>query len=230
TVTCVCGTPFAGDRVDAMKPEEATAYPPTADRDTVNLLDGMERVAVPAAGGRTAVGYRCSFEAKAAGDYLLSFTFPPLWLADEKRFVTDLVRVVVHVRDESGWAKSPPGPFAIVPMTRPYGLGEHTVFLVRLVHQKPVRRQMVEVERYSPAPPAKLPDPEFVTARVLTDDAGVATCTLHERGWWVLSAEQSPMPMTIEPTLARGEERFPVRPRAVFVVFVAGRPGAEGQK
>lgn len=225
TVTCVCGKPFTGERVNAEKPQEATAYPPTTVLNTVDLLPRLEKITVTGAGMNSTTGYRCEFVPPEPGDYVLAFAFPPLWLEHEERFLQDAVRVVLHVHKESGWTNNPTGPVAFVPMTRPYGLRERAFFQARLVHEKPERRHLVELEQYSPEPPAELPDPEFITLRFLTDDRGVASCTLPEPGWWVLSAEQSELPMTIPPQLQRGDRMYPVNQRAILLVFVAGLPG-----
>ena len=231
TITYVLGKPFVGQRDDAEKPVQATAYGPLAS-SSIDLLPSLEKVKIPAGEKKFVTGYRCSFAPKERGDYTLIFESAPLWMKDQQRFFQDAIRVNLHVQAETGWAgRTQDGiPFAFLPLTRPYGLRAQTAFQAKLDNAKPERWHYVNLEKYNAEPPKELPDVEFITMRVRSDDHGVVTCTLPETGWWVLSAQQSDLPMTLPPKLKKGDKEYPLTRRAILLVFVEGGPRKKGDK
>ena len=85
----------------------------------------------------------------------------------------------------------------MLPLTRPYGLRAGMVFQALAIIRDdaaprtefaPQPGTLVEVERYNPTPPKELPPDEHITRTLKTDQAGVATVTLTESGWWAVTA------------------------------------------
>src|SRR5262245_57419225 len=189
-VTYQFGHPFEHVLWDADKPVRAFAFAP--DRKSIDLLPALEKVELPGPDGKKVVGYRFAFQPAGRGDFTLLVESPPVWMEDEKHFVHDVCRVVIHVETQKGWDLLHAGPdeFAAVPMTRPYGLRPGTVFQTRVRTRDAVTpvAHLVEVERYNSTPPKALPPDEHITLSLKTDLAGVATCTLPDAGWWAITA------------------------------------------
>jgi cobalt/nickel transport protein len=221
TLTYQFGHPFEHELFDAEKPEKARVFSP--DGKEVDLLGRLEKVELPTDDGKKHAGYRVSFRPTSRGDYAFIFDSPLVWMEDEKHFLHDSVRIVVHVQTQNGWDMLHVGDreFAMVPMTRPYGLRPGTVFQARAftrVDQSGGHR--VEVEHYNPAPPKELPADEFITLALRADRSGVATCALPDPGWWVICATRSYPAMTAAPRKDREGKSHPVVERAILWVFV----------
>ena len=226
TITYKFGHPFESELFDAQKPVLAKVYAP--DRTSTDLLPTLEPVNVAAGDKKKIAGYRCPFEPKERGDYSIIFESPPIWFEDKECFFQDAVRVNLHVQAEKGWMmRHQDGtPFAFVPMTRPYGLRPGTVFQARV--KEGLHR--VELEKYNAKAPTEMPPEESITLSLMTDERGVATCTLPEPGWWVLTAEQQIQPMTVPPTIKRDGKEYPLYRRASLWVFVDELPAKKGAK
>lgn len=220
TVTYQFGHPFESQLFDADKPVRATAFAP--DGKATDLLPTLEAVKLAGPDGKTVAGYRCPFTPSGRGDYTLLFESPPVWMDDEKHFVRDVARVVIHVQAQAGWDAhhAEPKAFALVPMTRPYGLRPGTVFQARAGTAEQAGTHLVEVERYNLAPPRALPPEEQITLALKTDERGVATCTLPDPGWWALTATRQLGPKGKRPTRDRDGKAYPVVERATLWVFV----------
>jgi uncharacterized GH25 family protein len=219
------GHPFEAELFDAEKPKFAKAYAP--DLTSTDLTDSFEKVVVDSTDKKKIVTYRCKYTPKVRGDHVILVQSPPIYLEDQKLFIQDTVRVTLHVQSEKGWnySYSDKLPFVFVPMTRPYGLRAGTVFQAKTtfgVHR-------VEVEKYNAVPPRELPPEEFVTSSLMTDDRGVATCTLPETGWWVLTAEDGGRAMELPPTIERDGKKVRLIRRASLWVNVEGYPSKKGE-
>lgn len=211
------GHPFEHELFDADPPERVVVLAPDGTRTDATAT--LEKTTVPAAGGKTVAAYRFPLTPAGRGDYTLVATSPPVWLDDEKVFLRDTVKVVVHARTQNGWDRPAGEGFELVPLTRPYGLEPGTVFQAQaLAGGRPLAGAEVEVERYNPTPPKNLPPDEHVTRRVKTDPNGVATCTLADPGWWCVASRRDGGKRD------RDGKAYPVRERAIFWVFVDAKP------
>jgi cobalt/nickel transport protein len=82
---------------------------------------------------------------------------------------------------------------------------------------KPLPGALVEVERFNPVRPAKLPPDEFRTLTVKTDPGGGVTTSLPEAGWWSLTAQRDGGRRDYK------GKSYPVRQRATLWVWVDAR-------
>ena len=136
-------------------------------------------------------------------------------MKEEKVFFEDTAKVVLHVEEQEGWDASADLPFELVPLTRPYGLQPGMVFQAQaLAGGKPVRGTLIEIERYNPTPPKKLPADEQITRTAKTDPNGVVTYTLGEAGWWCLTAQRDGGKRKYQ------GKSYPVKQRTTYWVYV----------
>jgi uncharacterized GH25 family protein len=236
TLTYQWGHPFEHQLFDAARPVQLLVIAPDGTKS--NLTDKLKKVALPGDKGKKVTGYRLRFTPSQRGDYVFVLDAPQTWLEQDEVFVRDTVKVVLHVQAQKGWDAFLRPFFEFVPLTRPYGLEPGMVFQARLQQDDPVpgprtlvvRRggEQVEVERYNPTPPKKLPPDEFITRVVKTNPVGVATTTLPDAGWWSLTATRGLLDDSGNPlTRLRDGKRYPLRIRTTFWVYVSAKPATK---
>ena len=220
TVSYQFGHPFEHELSDTDKPVRAVAFQP--DGKAIDLLPKLEKVELAGAEGKKVAGYRLAFEPAGRGDFMLVFESPPIWMADEKHFIHDTCRVVIHVETQKGWdlARAEIKEFSLAPMTRPYGLRSGTVFQARIGPPGPAVSHLVEVERYNATPPKALPPDEHMTLSLKSDANGVATFTLPEPGWWAITATRTRDRFQGSETKERDGKLYPIIERATLWVPV----------
>ncbi len=226
TFTYQWGHPFEHQLFDAPKPVSLIALAPAGKK--LDLVDKLEKVALPGEKGKKVTGYRLQFAPEQRGDYVFLLKAPPLYLEEDEAYVEDTVKVVLHVQAQKGWSAASQPEFEWRPLTRPYGLEPGMVFQAEIFHaskrfaekEKLVgyRGGLVEVERYNRAPPKVLPPEEHVTRTVRTDVNGVASATLTDAGWWCLTASRR-----VGRRDHKGKD-VPLRQRCTFWVFVDEKP------
>jgi uncharacterized GH25 family protein len=212
------GHPFEHQLFDAPMPERVIVIAPDGKR--TELTKTLERIKVAGEKKKEVTAYRFRFTPDQRGDYVFLLETPPIWMEEDQEFIADVVRVTLHVQAQKGWGAASPldgkfGAFQWLPLTRPYGLQPGMVFQAQAGVGGPrLARALVEIERYNPAPPAKLPPDEHITRTAKTDPNGVVTTTLTEPGWWSITAQR----------LAEKREHkgkmYPIRRRATFWVWV----------
>jgi cobalt/nickel transport protein len=208
------GHPFEHQLFDAPAPEELSVIYPGGAQE--NLTERLEKITIPAADGKKVTAYRLRFAPKDRGDYVFQLRTGLIWMAEEKVFFKDLVRVVLHVQDQEGWDASDRTNFRIVPLTRPYGLRPGMVFQAQVLNGSLSQAGvLVEIEHYNPSPPKELPPDEHITRTAKTAPHGVVTCTFTEAGWWCLTAQ-----VTSGKKQERDGKSYPVRRRTTMWVFV----------
>lgn len=224
TLTYVFGHPFEHDLFDTEKPAKATVFAP--DGKATDVLGKLEKVETDGHEGRRIAAYQYVFKPAARGDFTILFEAPPVWMADEKHFVRDTTRVTIHAETQKGWDArvGDATQFAVVPLTRPYGLRAGMVFQAA-VHPNDANAvsHLVEVERFNPQPPAVLPPDEHVTLALKTDPQGTATCTLPDAGWWGVTAIRRHPAEAKLPTRERDGKAYPLVERATLWVLVEDR-------
>jgi uncharacterized GH25 family protein len=144
-------------------------------------------------------------------------------MEEDKEFLADTVKVVLHVQAQKGWDGQIVPEFEMTPLTRPYGVLPGMVFQVQTPKSPirpaiPLSRALVEVERYNPEAPKDLPSDELITRTVKTDSTGVATTTLTEAGWWCLTAGRE------AGEREREGAKYPLKQRATLWVYVQEKP------
>ncbi len=220
TLTYQFGHPFECEMFDAQRPERARVFTP--DGKETDLRSKLDKIEVPDKDGKKVAAFRLNFTPRERGDHTFIFESSPVWMNDEKHFLRDIVRVVIHVQTQNGWDARhvPLQDFAIVPMTRPYGLRPGTIFQARAMSSDLVGGHRVEVEHYNPLPPKELPADELITLALKADDRGVATCTLPDPGWWVICATRNYGPASEPPMKDHDRKSYPIIERAILWVFV----------
>ncbi len=231
------GHPFEHQLFDAPSPLSLTVRAP--DGKQTDLTAALEKTTV-GEGDKKAAAYRLRFTPEERGDYVFLLRTPPIWMEDEKEFWQDTVKVVLHVQAQRGWDE---GEIAgeWEPLTRPYGLPPGVAFQARLWvplvglerPPRPVgptgldtrpreaprvlasKSCLVEIERYNPAPPPRLPPDEQITRTARTDPGGVVTATLPEPGWWCLTAR-----VKDSDKKERDGKEYPLRQRSTLWVYV----------
>ncbi len=140
TFTYQWGHPFEHQLFDAPKPEKVEVRAP--DGKTEDLTKTLEKVALPAAEGKTVTGYRFQFKPEQRGDYVVLLKVPPIFLEEDGEFVQDTVKVVFHVQAQKGWdAYLQDAGFEWGLLMRPYGLEPGVVFQAETIPSA-----LVEVE------------------------------------------------------------------------------------
>jgi cobalt/nickel transport protein len=244
TFTYQWGHPFEHQLFDASKPESVYVLSP--DEKKADLTKTLEKAAVAVGNKREVSVYRFRFKPENRGDYVFVLKTPPIWMEEEKAFVQDSVKVVLHVQTQKGWdatenlpADAPTEGMEISPLTRPYGLQPGMVFQAQVWEEKRVGQAsysfgslirrvrkgldglLVEFERYNAAPPKDLPSDEQTTHSVKTDPNGVATSTLTDAGWWGIAAQRDGK------SKKRDGSDFPLKERAIHWVFVDDKPATK---
>jgi uncharacterized GH25 family protein len=218
------GHPFEHQLFDAPPPARVFVLAP--DGKKTELGKTLEKIKV-AGEKKEVTAYRFRLTPEQRGDYIVQLETPPIWMEEDQEFVQDTVKVVLHVQAQKGWDASAGKPLKIVPLTRPYGLQPGMVFQAQVFgppakpgfgdppgKAEPLAGALVEIERFNPAPPAKLPPDEHITRTAKTDPNGVVTTTLPEAGWWALTAQRD------GGRRERNGKAYPVRERATLWVWV----------
>jgi len=206
------GHPFEHQLFDPQQPDKIVVYDP--DGKPTEAAKNVQKVEVRE-GGKSVSAFEFAYTPLRRGDHTVVVAAPPVWLAEEKIFVHDAIKVVLHVQTQNGWDRVTDQAFEIVPLTRPYGLQPGIAFQGQALQSgKPLAGVMIEVERYNPTPPKDLPPDEQITRRVKADPNGVFTATLTDGGWWCLTAERDGGKRDHDGKM------YPVRQRTTFWVFV----------
>jgi cobalt/nickel transport protein len=217
TVTYQFGHPFEHELSDAEPPAEVVLIDP--DGKAVALRDAVKPIEV-SSDDRKVRAFHIPVQPASRGDHTLVVTSPPIWFADEKHFVRDVTKIVLHVQTQRGWdAPAARDRFDLTPLTRPYGLRPGAAFRVQ-VGPGSGSRDVVKAERYNSSPPKSLPPDEQITQAVKTDSAGTATVTLHDPGWWCVTAIRRDPAVTRE----RDGRSYPVVERVTLWVHVDDKP------
>ncbi len=206
------GHPFEHELFDAGKPHSLVVRAPDGTR--TDLLALLQPIELPGPEGKKVRGFQLRFTPDQRGDYVFVARTEPVWMAEDREFLEDTVKVVLHVQAQKGWDGQITPPLEMTPLTRPYGLLPGMVFQV----QTPQPRLLVEVERYNPHRPKELPPDELITRTVKADPSGVATTTLTEPGWWGLTSIREG---------GKGEregKEHPLRQRSTLWVYVQEKP------
>lgn len=210
------GHPFEREFERMERPEALKLHAPGGA--VTDLLPSLVPEKARGPDGKEVTAFRAEFEAGERGDYLIAFTSPLRFEGEEEGFTQDHGRATVHVQAQRGWERLVGHPLEVAPLTRPYGLPRGSTFLARaLLDGQPLEGAAVEVERYNPAPPAKLPEGEFITRAARSGPGGLIACTLDEAGWWGVTVTRRHGART------RDGKEYPLTLRSTLWVY-AGEP------
>ena len=198
TFTFQFGHPFEHQLFDAAAPKSLVVVAP--DGEKTDLLKKLAKVEVKGDKGKKVTAYQFKYKPARRGDHIFVLVTNPVYMAEDKDFIQDTVKVILHVQAEKGWDMDT-GRLELVPLTRPYGLQPGMVFQAEILDRtvatlthplkaNPLTGATAEVERYNPAPPAKLPPEEQITRTVKLDRLGKLTTTLTDAGWWALDCDE----------------------------------------
>ena len=171
--------------------------------------------------------YMFTFKPTVLGDHYICMESPLAFLEDEGHFLLDFVKQPLHVSIEKGWFQPVGMEVEIIPLTRPYGIEEGSIFRGQALHNgKPIANALVTIEKFNGfyVAPESLPRDPFgnentplITQAVLTDSNGYFVCTLNEPGWWVLAVSLR------DGERARDRQKYPLEKRGSIWVNVYTR-------
>jgi cobalt/nickel transport protein len=213
-LTWTFGHPFEHEFSAVQKPNKLIVLAPDGtSSDLLNQIQAEKK-------GET-TSYTVSFTPPRRGDYVFWAEAAPVTLESEKVIYQDSVKLVYHaLQAQRGWDHNIGSGLELVPLTRPYGLEPGLVFQSQaLLSGKPQPGALVDVERYNPDPPKRedLPADEQITRQMKTDPNGIATCTLPDPGWWVITVTMD------GGTEKRDAREFKIKKRSTLLVFVENK-------
>jgi cobalt/nickel transport protein len=218
------GHPFEHQFFDATAPERLIVLTP--QRKKIDLTNQLEKTTVKGDKRVDVAAYRLKYRPADRGDHVFVLTSGRMYMEEERDYVQDTVKVILHVQAQKNW-DADSGLLEFVPLTRPYGLAPGMVFQAEMVDRfpmpgvaHPMAGALVEVERFNSAPPAMLPADEQITRTVKLDRQGKVITTLPDPGWWSITAT-SPH---VRKHTVKGKE-MPLRFRSTLWVFVDEPPG-----
>jgi cobalt/nickel transport protein len=230
TIGLLFGHPFEHQLFDVTPPKGLVVLTP--DGKTVDLKAKLRKGTADGDKGKKVTVYGLKYTPEERGDYVFVLTSGLVYLEDDKEYVQDTVKAVLHVQAQKNWDATSRDDFEWAPLTRPYGLLPGCVFQAQINHlprpgkgervNRAVRDAIVEVERYNRKPPEALPPDEFVTRTVKTDPSGVVTTTLPEPGWWALTIERPG-----RTSFRLRDKQVQVKQRCTLWVHVDRPPGAK---
>jgi uncharacterized GH25 family protein len=219
TFTLRFGHPFEHQFFDATAPQRLTVVTP--DGKKTDLTKQLEKTTVKGDKGKDVAAYLLKYKPAMRGDHVFVLLSGRAYMEEEKDYVQDTVKVILHVQAQKNW-DADTGQLELVPLTRPYGLPPGMVFQAEMsdrgVAAGPVHAlagALAEVERFNPSPPTTLPPDEHITRTVKLDRQGKLIATLPDPGWWSLTVT-SPHQRTEKVK----DKRMPIRFRSTLWVFV----------
>ncbi len=115
----------------------------------------------------------------------------PYFEPAEEKFIKHITKSMVEAYGAGdGWDKAIGLKAEIIPLTRPFGLYEQSIFRGRVLYKnKPVKDCEVEVEFFnSDKNGYKAPSETHITQVVKTDENGIFSFNMSKAGWWGFAA------------------------------------------
>ncbi len=223
TIVYQWGHPFEHQLFDASPPDRVEMITPHGTTQLVTK--SLKKISVLGE-GKGVAAYQLRFTPEQRGDYTFIVRTPPIWMPEDREFLQDAAKVVVHVQAQKGWDALDRDAFQIVPLTRPYGIAAGMVFRAQVLRpagfgdprgtkRMPEAGLTVFTERYHPEPPKTLPPDELITFTSKTDPSGTVTTSLPSGGWWCIAAQRDAGVRQYE-----GKD-YPVRERVILWVYAS---------
>lgn len=200
TLTYAFMHPFEQNYMHLKLPEKAGVFSNNKIEDITKTLKKS---------GKT---WKANYTLKKPSVYQFFFIPKPYFEKNEAKFIKHITKTVVDAFGAGeGW-DTPVGLKAeIIPLTRPYGLYENSIFSAKVLFKgKPVKNCEVEVEFYNDKD-FKAPSDDHITQVVKTDGNGVFHFVLSKAGWWGFSAL-----LQDDKTLIHEGKNYPVELGAVM--------------
>ncbi len=219
TFTLRFGHPFEHQFFDAVPPQRLTVITP--DGKKADLTNQLTKATVKGDKGKDVTAFQLKYKPAMRGDHVFVLLSGRVYMEEEKDYIQDTVKVVLHVQAQKNW-DADSGQLELVPLTRPYGMTPGVAFVAEIVDRvpktgrlHPMAGAMTEVERFNPMPPTTLPPDELITRTVKIDRHGKLVATLPDTGWWAITVT-SPHPGKH----AIDGKEMPLRFRSTLWVFV----------
>ncbi len=129
------GHPFEHQIFDASAPEHVTLVTPDGKKS--DLTDQLEKITVKGDKDKDVTAYRLRYKPATRGDHVFVLVSGRVYMEEEKDYIQDTVKVVLHVQAQKGW-DADAGLLELVPLTRPYGLSPGMVFQAEMIDRLPV--------------------------------------------------------------------------------------------
>jgi len=214
------GHPFECELEDALKPEKVIIINPKGQSiDITNRFNlAKEKIA-----DKETLYFKGDFKVEQRGDYIVTAKSQPVWVATEKIYIHDTIKVVVHVQTQNNWDAGPRTEFELMPLSRPYGLLPGMVARFQINEQArkklaPPNGWMFEMEKWNPVPPKNLPPNELITFTAKAEDDGLVTFSAPESGWWAITTEAK------ESEIIKNNTTSAIKQRSTFWYFVNPLP------
>lgn len=210
------GHPFECELQDALKPEKVTIINPKGvSTDISNQFKPVNKKMAE----KEIVCFKGEFKAEQRGDYIVLAKSQPVWMAAEKIYIQDTIKVVVHVQTQNNWNAGPSTEFELMPLSRPYGVLPGMIARFQINEQArkklaPPKGWMFEMEKWNQLPPKNLPPDELITFTAKADDAGIAIFSAPEPGWWAVTTEAK------ETEIIKNDTTYAIKQRSTFWYFV----------
>lgn len=184
------GHPFECELQDALKPEKVIIINPKGQ--SIDITNRFNLAKEKAA--KETLYFKGDFKMEQRGDYIVIAKSQPVWMATEKKYMQDTIKIVVHVQTQNNWDAGPTTEFELLPLSRPYGILPGMVARFQINEQArkklaPTNGWRFEMEKWNPFPPKNLPPDELITFSAKADELGIVSFSAPESGWWGITTE-----------------------------------------
>ena len=130
-----------------------------------------------------------SYKIKRPGVYKFFVEPKPYFEINEEKFISHVPKVIISAFGrEDNWDEPLGLKYEIIPMTKPFGLYSGNLFQGKVLHNGKVASNVeVEVEFYNTLG-LKAPTDAHITQVVKTDDNGIFSFVMNNKGWWGFAA------------------------------------------
>ena len=130
-----------------------------------------------------------SYKIKRPGVYKFFVEPKPYFEINEEKFISHVPKVIISAFGrEDNWDEPLGLKYEIIPMTKPFGLYSGNLFQGKVLHNGNAASNVeVEVEFYNTLG-LKAPTDAHITQVVKTDDNGIFSFVMNNKGWWGFAA------------------------------------------
>lgn len=130
-----------------------------------------------------------SYDIKKPGVYKFHVVPQAYFEPDEEKYIVHVPKVIVSAyQREDGWDEPLGLKYEIIPITKPFGMYKGNLFQALVLKDgKPVSNAEVEVEFFNDKG-LKAPSAAHITQVVKSDQNGVFSFTVNQKGWWGFAA------------------------------------------
>jgi len=135
------------------------------------------------------LSWNSNYKIKRPGVYKFFVEPKPYFEINEEKFISHVPKVIISAFGrEDNWDEPLGLKYEIIPMTKPFGLYSGNLFQGKVLHNgKAASNVEVEVEFYNTLG-LKAPTDAHITQVVKTDDNGIFSFVMNNKGWWGFAA------------------------------------------